>query len=258
MISTTEDGIQLFSDCFNKFGISLLLLNDEEKFNRIVDILVENRIPLQKSNGIYNLRIFAVDLLELENIINEYKSINEVEFLKHYPERITEAKNIHTIFENMKNYQKNGVSYKNENEYNIALLLDNNTYFVEDNNTSEFSNINDYLKSILSDASLVDKVINHTSNKDEEDFDVALELQKVENKICEEYLYPVDDGWKIVIDNKEVNGFQNIKDTINLITELNIPITFDDAFLFVLFYKTTLSVSEVDDIVKNVLKKGEM
>jgi cell fate (sporulation/competence/biofilm development) regulator YmcA (YheA/YmcA/DUF963 family) len=253
MVSNTEDGIQLFTDCFSKFGISLLLLNDEEKINSIIETLVQNRIPLQKSNGIYNLRIFAVDSLEIENIINEYKNVNEIDFLRHYPEKISEPKNIATILENIKKYQKDGVSYKNGNEYNISLLL-------EENNSKENSinNVNDYLKSILKDSSLVDKVINHISNNTEEDVNVVLELQKVENKICEEYLYPVGDGWKIIIDKKEVNAFQNIKDTINLITELNIPVTYDDAFLFVLFYKTSLSVKEVDDIIKNILLKGGM
>ena len=37
LILDTEEGISLFSDCFNKFGISILLLKEEEKFNRIVD-----------------------------------------------------------------------------------------------------------------------------------------------------------------------------------------------------------------------------
>ena len=44
MITASEEGISLFSDSFNKFGISLLLLNNEEKFARIVDILEKNKI----------------------------------------------------------------------------------------------------------------------------------------------------------------------------------------------------------------------
>jgi hypothetical protein len=235
MVSTSEDGIALFSDCLNKFGISLLTLNDEEKFNHIIDTLVFNHIPLQKANGIYNLRIFAVDTLKLDEIINEYKNVGEIDFLRHYPERISEVKNINTILENIKKYQSDGTSYKSGLEYNMSLL-----------------------KSILKDSSVVDKVINHISNNEEEDFDIAFELQKAENKICEEYLFPVDDGWKIIIDKKEVNSFQTIKDTINLITELNIPISYEDAFLFILFYKTALSVEDVKYIVENILQKGGM
>ena len=71
MVSNTEEGLQLFSDCFNKFGISLLLLNDEKKFNEIVEILSGALIPLQKSNGIYALRLFAVPIQEIKKIIKD-------------------------------------------------------------------------------------------------------------------------------------------------------------------------------------------
>ena len=94
MISTDEEGIALFSDCFNKFGISLLLLKDERAFSTIIDLLVENRIPLQKVNGIYNLRIFALDEYNLKKIISAYSKIGEIDFLRMHPEMITEMKNI--------------------------------------------------------------------------------------------------------------------------------------------------------------------
>lgn len=35
MVSDSEEGLQLFSDCFNKFGISLLLLNDEKNLMKL-------------------------------------------------------------------------------------------------------------------------------------------------------------------------------------------------------------------------------
>lgn len=254
MIATTEEGIALFSDCFTKFGVSLLLLKDEDKFNVIVDELVEAKIPLQKSNGIYNLRVFAIEVEELKNIISAYTEIGEIDFLRRYPEMLTANRDVHIILENMKKYQSDQVSYKNDSEYNIELLLVDSEVAVSNEN----SEVNEYLKTLLEDKTLVDKVVNNIKNPGEEDFDVALELQKVENKICEEFLFPVDDGWKIIIDKKEVNSFQDIKDTINTIIKLNIPVTFDDALKFVLFYKTSLSVAEIEEILDNNLIEGGM
>lgn len=254
MISATEEGIALFSDCFNKFGISLLLLKDEEKFSNIVDTLVEYKIPLQKANGIYNLRLFAVDEIELRNILSSYSEIGEIEFLRMHPEVITAAHDVKIILENMKNYQNEQTVYKFENDYNMNLLLACKNEVNSNNN----ENVNEFLKSILEDSSLVDKVVNNIANEGEEDYNVSLELQKVENKICEEYLFPVEDGWKIIINKKEVNSFQDVKDTINTIIKLNIPVTFNDALIFVLFYKTSLSISDIENIIKNDLFEGEM
>jgi hypothetical protein len=253
MVSSQKEVIEVFNDCFYKFGISLLLLQDDEKFNDIVDTLAVNKIPLQKSNGIYNLRIFAVELDKLNYIISEYNAIGEIDFLRHHVEYITEEKNVMTILENMKKYQSENVSYKNGHEYNIGMLLNKQ---VTEN--KEVNDVNEYLKTIMKDPSIVDKVINNTPNGGEEDFNIALTLQKVENKICEEYLFPEDDGWKIIINEKGVNGFQSIKDTINLITKLNIPITYEDAFIFVLFYKTNLSVEEIKEVIDYLTKKGGM
>lgn len=252
MVSPTEDGISLFSDCFNKFGISILLLPDEESFNKIVDILVEYKIPLQKVNGIYNLRVFSVSSNTLAETISAFNEIGEIDFLRHNPELLAAPRTIQLALYNMKKYQEDGKSYKNDNEYDMELLLADNQEY------NPFSNdeVSTFLKSILQDSSLVDKVLNNIPNDDEEDFNVALELQKVENKICEEYLFPVDDAWKIIIDNKEVNSFQDVKDTIDTIIKLNIPVTFMDALIFVLFYKTSLSVPEIKQILKNNLFEG--
>ena len=253
MIVPNEEGVALFSDCFTKFGVSLLLLKDEDKFNSIVDALVEAKIPLQKTNGIYNLRVFALEMEDLRNLISSYSRIGEIEFLRYYPEMLTAVKDVQVILENMKKYQSEHISYKVGNDYDLELLLKKSEVKkVEENE------VNVFLKSILEDKSIVDKVVNNIVNTKEEDFDVALELQKVENKICEEYLFPVDDGWKIIIDKKEVNSFQDVKDTINTIIKLNIPVTFDDALKFVLFYKTSLSISEIKQILENNLIEGGM
>lgn len=254
MISSSEDGIALFSDCFNKFGISLLLLKDEDKFNSIVDLLVDAKIPLQKKNGIYNLRVFAVEESELRNTISSYSEIGEIDFLRYHPEMLAASKDVKIILDNMKKYQFKQTSYKSDNEYNLEMLLANEI----DSTSYESNNVNDFLKSILNDSSIVDKVENNIANANGEDFDIALELQKVENKICEEFLFPVDDGWKIIIDKKEVNTFQDVKDTIDTIIKLNIPVTFDDALKFVLFYKTSLSVAEIQEILAMNLLEGGM
>lgn len=253
MISTDEEGIALFSDCFNKFGISLLLLKDERKFSSIVDLLVYNNISLQKANGIYNLRIFAIEKDKLENIISSYKEIGEIEFLQAHPEIITEEKNIEVIFENMKQYQKEQIPYKINNDYDMDKLLVSRD--VLDANIHN-KDINNYLKTILKDKSLVDKVENKIPNVGEEDISIALELQKVENKICEEFLVPADDGWKIVINNMEVNSLQNIKNTIAQIIDLNIPLSFNDAFIFVLFYKTSLNILDIEKILQDNSLEG--
>ncbi len=253
MIPDNEEGITLFSECFNKFGISLLLLNDEDKFSHILEVLDDNNIPLQKENGMFALRIFAVDVNELKNIINEYFAINEVDFLRKYPEIISEAKTVHVIAENMKKYQNENVSYKDDEVYNIGKLLH---YEIPVVVQEQIQDVNAYLKTCLNDSSLIDKIENMEASQGEEDFNVALELQKVENKICEEYLLPVDDGWKIVIQNKEVNSFQEVKNTISIITKLNLSIDFNDALLIVLFYKTHLSVNEIDEIIHTELYKG--
>lgn len=252
MIPDTEEGLALFSDCFNKFGISLLLLKEEDKFNRILDILETNDITLQKANGMYALRIFAVAYDELETIINEYFAINEVGFLRQYPEIMAEAETVHRIAENMKMFQSKNISYKDGELYDVNKLL-NGEIPEEPVNTE---NVNLYLKKHLKNPELLDKLENGEASNEEEDFNVALELQKVENKICEEYLLPVDDGWKIVINDKEVNSFQEVKNTISTIIQLNLSLTFDDALLIVLFYKTHLTVAEVDDILHNHLYKG--
>ncbi len=253
MIPNTEDGMALFSESFNKFGISLLLLKDENKFNRILDLLYTNSIPLQKANGMFALRIFAVSYDELESTINNFFALNEINFLRAYPEMLAEIQNVKMITENIKKYQNKNVSYKDGEFYLLEKLFHyEETY--ED--IEQIQDVNSYLKTKLKDATLIDKLENLEASLEEEDFNVALELQKVENKICEDYLLPVDDGWKIVINNKEVNSFQEIKNTISTITKLNLAITFNDALLLVLFYKSTLPVEEIDEIVCNELIKG--
>lgn len=253
MIADSDEGMSLFSDCFNKFGISLLLLNSEDKFSRIVDLLKNNGIPLQKANGIYALRIFAIEPLELESIISKYKGVGELDFLKVYPELMAEPKNIQSILDTIKNCQRKDIIYKNANGYDMQVLLPNSEYakLMEPADEEEIFYC---LKKYMQDSNLLDRLVSLEASE-EEDFNVALDLQKVENKICEEYLFPVEDGWKIVINNKEVNSFQEVKNTINTITKLNLSITFDDALLLVLFYKTKLSTIEIEEIIQNVLFK---
>ncbi len=252
MIPDSEEALTLFSDSFNKFGISLLLLKDENKFNQIVDLLEENAIPLQKVNGMFALRIFSVETSVLKEQINLFFAINEMSFLRNYPEFLAEPKNIHTIAENMKKYQCKNISYKDNDMYNLSMLLN----YEEKKESFENGDVNAFLKTILQDPSLIDKIENLESSGDEEDFNVALELQKVENKICEDYLLPVDDGWKIIIHNKEVNSFQEVKNTISTIIKLNLPISFQDALFIVLFYKSNLSIEEIKEIIDKELTKG--
>ena len=117
--------------------------------------------------------------------------------------------------------------------------------------------INEYLKTIMQNKSIVDKVENNEVNNEEEDFNSALELQKVENKICEEYLFPINDEWKIIIDKKEINTYQTIKETINKLSQLNLSLNYNDALIFVLFYNSPLAVEDIDKIVKTHFLGGD-
>lgn len=251
LIVDTEEGLSVFSDCFNKFGISILLLKEEEKFSRIVDLLVENNIPLQKTNGMYNLRIFAVDYYELKDIISDYFSIGEMDFLKKYPEIITEMETVHTIASNMKKYQELHISYKNGEAYDIDKLLSEEI----EEETAPVEDATSYLKSCLTDSSLLDKIENKTMESEDQDFDSTLELQKAENKICEKYLVSNGDTWDIVINDKKVNTYEQVKDSIKVMTELNLSVTFQDALLIALFYHSTLTPSEIKEAIET-LKEG--
>ncbi len=258
MIANTEDSLALFSDCFNKFGISLLMLKDETKFSAIVDLLVENKIPLQKANGIYNLRIFAVDYDELKRMIKAFKDMGELDFLRQYPEMLAAPKNIKMIINNMKMISSS--SYKKGNEYDIKVLLmdlENIAPEKPEPSPKKSISINEYLKTIMQNKSIVDKVENNEVNNEEEDFNSALELQKVENKICEEYLFPINDEWKIIIDKKEINTYQTIKETINKLSQLNLSLNYNDALIFVLFYNSPLAVEDIDKIVKTHFLGGD-
>ncbi len=241
MISPSEEGIALFSDSFNKFGISLLLLNDEEKFSRIVNILNKNKIPLQKANGVYNLRIFAVDEKCINDYIASFSAIGEIDFLKHYPEMMTLPKSISMVLDNMKNYKDNQVSYKVGNDYNLKVLLKTNNKI-----HGKRDKVNAFLKTVLKDASLVDKVENNIKGDLEDNSKIKSILEKVENKISNDFVERFSNNWKVVIDGLEINSFQNVKNTINKIKELNTPVIFEDALIFVLFYKTSLDVSEIE------------
>ena len=252
MITASEEGIALFSDCFNKFGVSLLLLNDEEKFDSIINLLADHNIPLQKSNGIYNFRVFAVDYRELNDIIDEYSRVDELNFLKSNPEMLPCPNNIKIILENIKRYQSEKISYKYNDEYDMSLLLATSSDISSNSNKE----VDDYLKKNLKDQSLIFKVQNNIANPKELDYDLALELQKVENKICEDFLTQKDDEWKIIIDDKEVNSLKTIKETIQTLVKLNLPVTHNDALLLALFYKTSLSVSDVEEILQNDNLKG--
>ncbi len=255
MVSDSEEGLQLFSDCFNKFGISLLLLNDEKKFNEIVEILSEAMIPLQKSNGIYALRLFAVPIKDIKKTIKEFSTLGELEFLRNYPEMIAEERNINFVLEQLKKYQKKGVRYKTADGYDLNLLFYNS--LKENNATASSKNdVNACLRKYLKDGDLLDRLMNK-DGFEEEDMNVALELQKVENLIGEEYLLPVEDGWKVVINDKEVNSFSEVKQTISTIVDLNLPVSYHDALLLVLFYKSPLSVSEIEEIIETLLTKEE-
>lgn len=260
LVPATNDGVVFFSDCFNKFGISVLLLNDESKFDSVLQILVDNKLSIQKNNGAYNLKIFALAPHELEEIISEFSNLNELDFLRQYPELITEPISIKIIADNIRKYKESKIAYKDENGYFIDKLTTQNdqNVFVNLDNTNNLDeqNVYTYLQSILDDATLLDKINNNILNEEETDFNQTLEMQKVENKICEEYLFPVNDSWKIVINDKEVNDFQTIKNTMNLITKLNLVFTFHDALILTLFYKTELPLSDVKEMVEIVFKGG--
>ena len=249
LIPDNEEGISLFSDCFNKFGISILLLKDQEKFNQIVDLLVENQILLQKANGMYCLRIFAVEYNELKNIIDEYAAINEIPFLRKYPEIIAEAKTVHTIAENMKKYQDLNLSYKNGDNYDINKLLS------EEIEEKQDDSVNEFLKSQLKDGTLLDNLINEISNG-ENSFDVNLDLEKVENKIKDEFLVPNGEAWDVCIDGKKINSYDEVKNTLETMQKLNLPCTYEDALLLALFYKTNLTVEEIKNSIYSILNEG--
>ncbi len=255
MVSNTEEGLQLFSDCFNKFGISLLLLNDEKKFNEIVEILSGALIPLQKSNGIYALRLFAVPIQEIKKIIKDFSTLGELEFLRNYPEMIAEARNINFVLEQMKIYQKKGVRYKTTDGYDLNLLFYTSANEGKPVSTPK-NDVNACIRKYLKNEEMLDRLMNKDGFEDE-DMNVALELQKVENLIGEEYLLPVEDGWKVVINDKEVNSFSEVKQTISTIINLNLPVNYHDALLLVLFYKSPLSVSEIESIIETILTKEE-
>ena len=131
LIEDTEEGLETFSNCFDKFGISLLLLKDESKFEQILSLLKEHQIPLQKENGNLALRLFAVDVNDLEDIINGYSNVGELDFLRKYPEIIAEAQTVHSILENIVKYQKENIVYKENDTYNISKLLSDNEGGVE-------------------------------------------------------------------------------------------------------------------------------
>ena len=252
LILDTEEGISLFSDCFNKFGISILLLKEEEKFNRIIDLLVENNIPIQKANGMYSLRIFAVDYYELKDIINEYFSIDEMNFLRKYPEIIAEAETVHFIANNMKRYQDLNISYKDGDNYDIDKILSEE---LEEKMEEQEMDVNTYLKTCLEDATLIDNVLNRVMASEEQNFDATLELQKAENKICEKYLVSNGDTWDIVVNDKKVNTYEQVKDTIKVMTELNLAVSYHDALVMALFYNTSLTSSEIKESIEE-LKEG--
>lgn len=242
MLASNEEGLTLFSDCFNKFGISLLMLNDENEFNKIVDLLVENKIPLQKANGIYTLRIFAVDYYTLEATISKFKACNELDYLRSHPEILSEPKTISNMLANKENKQSS------ENEINLDLNLNKEETIVE-NNVDE-KPINEYLKTILDDATLVDKL--NKSEENAEDYAVTLEIQKVENKICEDFLFPVEEGWGIIIDNISVNNFQEVKENLNKLTKLSVPISASDIMKIALLYDSRLDIEEAKAVVASL------
>lgn len=240
MLSSNEESLTLFSDCFNKFGISLLLLKDEEEFNKIVDLLSDNNIPLQKDNGIYTLRVFAVDYYNLENIINDFKEVDEIDFLRIHPEILSEPKTASIVISNIRDYKQNAINYKNNGNYDLSMLVKNNENNVSNDKDNE---INDYLKNFLDDVTLIDRLDNNEENA--ENYEVTLEIQKVENKICEDYLFPIEDGWGIIINNISVNNFQNVKDNLNKLTKLSVPMSSSDIMKIALMYNAKLSIEDV-------------
>ena len=239
MITASEEGISLFSDSFNKFGISLLLLNNEEKFARIVDILEKNKIPLQKANGIYNLRVFAVDEKVLNDYIVSFASLGEIDFLRSYPEILAAPRSIELVLDNLKNYKGSQVSYKVGSDYNLEVLLR-----VNKNASSQREKINDFLKKVLKDSTIIEKLSNGIKCNLGDNSNLRFILGKVENKIANDFLQK----GLVIVDGLEINSFQNVKNTINEIRDLNISVTFEDALIVGLFYKTSLDIKELEKI----------
>ena len=252
LIADTEESISLFSDCFNKFGISILLLKDEEKFRQIVDLLVENNIPIQKANGMYCLRLFAVNYYDFKTILDEYSEINEIPFLRKYPEIITEAQTVHVIAQNMKTYQELNIPYKNGENYDIDKILNANFEQKSDQQ-------NDYalLKSYLEDETILDKLENPDFVISNENFNSALELQKVENKICESYLVSNGETWDISINGININRYEEVKNTLKALADLNLDISYNDAMLVALFYKSSISENDMKEAIDFIFRKEE-
>lgn len=273
LLSGNEDDMSVFSDSFSKFGISILKLNDLDKFKAIVDLLAANNIPIKKSNGSYFLRVFSLSYNDLSNIIEDFKKLDELDFLRNNISYITRSYDIIKIRDNMVIYKNNGVDYKNNSNYNLELLLKEDAQSeIKDPISGNLVNestidiptenadipLNEYLKRYLDDADLIAKLDAKVANDGEINVDLDLTLQKVENKVCEEYLFPIDDGWKIVINKVEINPFQNAKNTIDGLIRLNKPVSYSDALLLVLFYNANVSKDVVDNIVNSSLFREDV
>ncbi len=273
LLSDNEDDMSIFSDSFSKFGISILKLNDLDKFKAIVDLLAANNIPIKKSNGSYFLRVFSLSYNDLSNIIEDFKKLDELDFLRGNINYITRSYDIIKIRDNMVIYKNNGVDYKNNGKFNLELLLKEdaqseikdpisgdlvNESTIEIPPENEDIPLNEYIKRYLDDAELIAKLDAKVANDGEINVDLDLTLQKVENKVCEEYLFPIDNGWKIVINKQEINAFQNAKNTIDGLIRLNKPVSYSDALLLVLFYNANVSKDVVDDIVNSSLFREDV
>ncbi len=262
----SNDDMQTFSDSFSKFGISILLLNDLDKFNAIIDLLVSNNISIKKSNGAYDLRIFSVSYNDISNIIEKFKNLDELDFLRQNIEYISKTSDINKIIQNMSIYKSAGKEFKNGDVYDLALLLKEDGKEEIKNPVSDEAiitsdsafliSLNEYLKKYLNDSSIVDKLASDIVSSGSVNMELDLILQKVENKISEEFLFPVNDGWKIVINKQEINSFQNAKKTIESLTKLNIPISYNDALLLILFYDSSISLNTLDEILNSNLLGG--
>lgn len=273
LLSNNEDDMSIFSDSFSKFGISILKLNDLDKFKAIVDLLAANNIPIKKSNGSYFLRVFSLSYNDLSNIIEDFKKLDELDFLRGNINYITRSYDIIKIRDNMVIYKNNGVDYKNNGKFNLELLLKEdaqseikdpisgnlvNESTIKIPPQNEDITLNEYIKKYLDDVDLIAKLDAKVANDGEINVDLDLTLQKVENKVCEEYLFPIDNGWKIVINKQEINAFQNAKNTIDGLIRLNKPVSYSDALLLVLFYNANVSKDVVDDIVNSSLFREDV
>lgn len=273
LLSNNEDDMSIFSDSFSKFGISILKLNDLDKFKAIVDLLAANNIPIKKSNGSYFLRVFSLSYNDLSNIIEDFKKLDELDFLRGNINYITRSYDIIKIRDNMVIYKNNGVDYKNNGKFNLELLLKEdaqseikdpisgnlvNESTIKIPPENEDITLNEYIKKYLDDVDLIAKLDAKVANDGEINVDLDLTLQKVENKVCEEYLFPIDNGWKIVINKQEINAFQNAKNTIDGLIRLNKPVSYSDALLLVLFYNANVSKDVVDDIVNSSLFREDV